>query len=67
MSNNSREYNISNENLLLISILNSMYNDNIRQIDLLYLSNDVIYEHMNAIANINLSHNNDNNNNCRGK
>jgi hypothetical protein len=30
---NSRDYNISNEHLLLVSILNSMYNDNIRQIN----------------------------------
>ncbi len=30
---NSRDYNISSEHLLLISILNSMYNDNIRQIN----------------------------------
>ena len=29
----SRTYNISNEHLLLISILNSMYNDNIQQIN----------------------------------
>ena len=30
---NSRTYNISNEHLLLISILNNMYNDNIEQIN----------------------------------
>lgn len=30
---NSRTYNISNEHLLLISILNNMYNDNIQQIN----------------------------------
>ena len=30
---NSRDYTISSEHLLLISILNSMYNDNIRQIN----------------------------------
>ena len=33
MSHNSNLYNISNEQLLLINILNGMYNDNLRQIN----------------------------------
>ena len=33
MNNNRNLYNISNEQLQLISILNNMYNDNIRQIN----------------------------------
>jgi hypothetical protein len=33
MSHNSNSYNISNEHLLLINILNGMYNDNLRQIN----------------------------------
>ena len=32
MSNFSQAFNISNEQLLLINILNTMYNDNLRQI-----------------------------------
>ena len=36
---NSTAYNISNEHLLLIDILNKMYNDNIRQINSLNSSN----------------------------
>ena len=56
MSNNPREYNISNENLLLISILNSMYNDNIRQINNLsesiHLLNDTNSEIRNLLTQI---------------
>ena len=33
MSNNSNTFRISNEHLLLINILNTMYNDNLRQIN----------------------------------
>ena len=33
MSNNSNTFRISNEQLLLINILNTMYNDNLRQIN----------------------------------
>lgn len=38
MEINPSIYNISNENLLLVQILNGMYNDNIRQIDRFNLS-----------------------------
>ena len=33
MNSNSNTYNISNEQLLLINILNAMHNDNTRQIN----------------------------------
>jgi hypothetical protein len=39
MSNSSSSYDLNNEQLLLINILNTMYNDNIRQI---YNCNDTI-------------------------
>jgi hypothetical protein len=39
MSFNNNSYIVSNEQLLLINILNTMYNDNIRQI---YNCNDTI-------------------------
>lgn len=66
MSNNSREYNISNENLLLISILNSMYNDNIRQINNLsesiHLLNDTNSEIRNLLTQILYTNTNTNTN-----
>lgn len=56
MSNNSREYNVSNDHLLLIGILNSMYNDNIRQINNLsesiHLLNDANTEIRNLLTQI---------------
>lgn len=52
MSNHSREYNISNENLLLIGILNSMYNDNIRQINNLSESIHLLNETNTEIRNL---------------
>ena len=55
-NSHSREYNISNENLLLIGILNSMYNDNIRQINNLsesiHLLNDTNTEIRNLLTQI---------------
>lgn len=42
MNNNQRTYSISNEHLLLIDILNTMYNDNLRQINNLTESNNQI-------------------------
>lgn len=51
-NNHSREYNISNENLLLIGILNSMYNDNIRQINNLSESIHLLNETNSEIRNL---------------
>ena len=33
MSSNSNTYSVSNEHILLVDILNGMYNDNLRQIN----------------------------------
>lgn len=52
MNNHSREYTISNENLLLIGILNSMYNDNIRQINNLSESIHLLNETNTEIRNL---------------
>lgn len=49
---NSRDYNIPNEHLLLISILNSMYNDNIRQINNLTESIHLLNETNTRIRNL---------------
>jgi hypothetical protein len=45
-------YNITNEQLLLIDILNSMYNDNIRQINTLNNSINNLTENNNQIRNL---------------
>lgn len=42
MSHNNSNFNITNEQLLLINILNTMYNDNLRQINNLTNSNNEI-------------------------
>jgi CHASE3 domain sensor protein len=51
MSENNSELNISNEHLLLINILNTMYNDNIRQINNLTSSNNEIRSLLTRILN----------------
>jgi len=69
MSNN-QQYNISNEQLLLINILNGMYNDNLRQINIMYDSIYSLNETNRQIRNILIQilnnqthiHNNSNNN-----
>jgi hypothetical protein len=48
----SRDYDITNEHLLLISILNSMYNDNIRQINNLTESIHLLNETNTRIRNL---------------
>lgn len=55
MSNYSSNYNISNEHLLLVNILNNMYNDNLRQINQLIDSNNEI---RNTITNLLYTRNN---------
>ena len=50
--NNSREYNISNEHVLLVNILNDMYNDNIRQINNLQQSITIHNNANNQIRNL---------------
>jgi len=67
MSQNSNTYNISNEQLLLINILNGMYNDNLRQINNLNQNITTINESNTQIRNIlvqilNVSNNRRNNN-----
>jgi hypothetical protein len=48
----TRDYSISNEQLLLINILNSMYNDNIRQINLYSEYIQSLNENNNQIRNL---------------
>ena len=68
MSHN-QEYNISNEQLLLINILNGMYNDNLRQInnmnDSIYSLNESNRQIRNLLIQILNNTNNSNNNNNR--
>jgi hypothetical protein len=58
-----RPYNISNEHLLLIDILNTMYNDNLRQITNLTDSNQQIINLIIQILNTNNTQRGNNNNN----
>lgn len=60
---NSGIYNISNEHLLLIDILNTMYNDNLRQITNLNESNNQIRNLIIQMLNINNSQRNSRRNN----
>lgn len=64
--NNQGTYNISNEHLLLIDILNNMYNDNLRQITNLNASNseirNLIVQILNNENNTNLRRGNNRNN-----
>ena len=53
MNSNQRTYTISNEQLLLIDILNTMYNDNLRQITNLTDSNQQIRNLIIQILNTN--------------
>ena len=62
MNSTQRTYGISNEHLLLIDILNTMYNDNLRQITNLTDSNNQIRNLIIQILNIN-NHTRRNNNN----
>ena len=64
--NNTNNMNISNEHLLLINILNTMYNDNNRQIQNLNNQNNQIISIITDILHVpssNNRHNNNNNNN----
>jgi hypothetical protein len=63
MNNTQRTYSISNEQLLLIDILNTMYNDNLRQISNLTDSNNQIRNLIIQILNTPRRNNNNNNNN----
>jgi hypothetical protein len=63
MSQNNTQFGITNEQLLLINILNTMYNDNLRQINNLTSSNNEI---RNLIVRL-LNNNNNNNHNQRGR
>jgi hypothetical protein len=63
MNNNQRTYNISNEQLLLIDILNNMYNDNLRQINNLTDSNQQIRNLIIQILNTNYNQRRNYNNN----
>ena len=66
MNSNQRTYTISNEHLLLIDILNTMYNDNLRQITNLTDSNQQIRNLIIQILNTNTPprrNNNHSNNN----
>jgi len=63
MNNNQRMYNISNEHLLLIDVLNTMYNDNLRQITNLTDSNQQIRNLIIQILNTNGTQRRNNNNN----
>lgn len=56
--NHQRNYNISNEHLLLVDILNSMYNDNIRQINSLNSTNTEIRNLLIQILNNNMRRSN---------
>ena len=70
MNNTTRTYDISNEQLLLINILNTMYNDNLRQITNLTSSNieirnliiNILNTNNNTTRNNNATRNNTNNN-----
>ena len=66
MNNTQRTYSISNEQLLLIDILNTMYNDNLRQITNLTDSNQQIRNLIIQILNTNINqrrnHNHSNSN-----
>jgi hypothetical protein len=61
MNNPQRTYSISNEQLLLIDILNTMYNDNLRQITNLTDSNNQIRNLIIQILNTPRRNNNNNN------
>ena len=63
MNSNQRTYTISNEHLLLIDILNTMYNDNLRQITNLTDSNQQIRNLIIQILNTNTPQRRNNNNN----
>ena len=63
MNSNQRTYTISNEQLLLIDILNTMYNDNLRQITNLTDSNQQIRNLIIQILNTNTQPRRNNNNN----
>ena len=63
MNSNQRTYTISNEQLLLIDILNTMYNDNLRQITNLTDSNQQIRNLIIQILNTNTPQRRNNNNN----
>jgi hypothetical protein len=63
MNNNQRTYTISNEQLLLIDILNTMYNDNLRQITNLTDSNQQIRNLIIQILNTNYTQRRNNTNN----
>jgi hypothetical protein len=65
MNNPQRTYSISNEQLLLIDILNTMYNDNLRQITNLTDSNNQIRNLIVQILNTPRRNNNNNNNTYR--
>ena len=59
--NNQRNFSISNEHLLLIDILNTMYNDNLRQITNLTDSNQQIRNLIIQILNTPRRNNNNSN------
>ena len=61
MNNNQRTYTISNEHLLLIDVLNTMYNDNLRQITNLTDSNEQIRNSIIQILNTNTPQRRNNN------
>jgi hypothetical protein len=61
--NNTNNMNISNEHLLLINILNNMYNDNNRQIQNLNNQNNQIISIITDILHVPSSNNRQNNNN----
>ena len=63
MNSNQRTYTISNEHLLLIDILNTMYNDNLRQITNLTDSNQQIRNLIIQTLNTNIPQRRNNNNN----
>ena len=67
MNNTQVTYNISSEQLMLIDILKTMYNDNLRQITNLTHSNQQIRNLIIQILNTNINqrrnHNNNNHNN----
>ena len=52
MSSNSNTFRISNEQLLLINILNTMYNDNLRQINNITDTLNNLYDTNNQIRNL---------------
>ena len=63
--NNTNNMNISNEHLLLINILNTMYNDNNRQIQNLNDQNNQIISIITDILHVPSSNNRQNNNHFR--